>query len=102
MNSLKGDSLPADIHLPASAEARLEATKSPEAAKVTLTDDWGLRDQPAIVEFVLERYKGYKLVMMGHSLGGKSFLFSAHDQVILWHFCQMSYALSSCELSLLE
>jgi len=62
--------LPAEIALPASAETRLEVVKSPEAVKVTLTDHWGRRDQPAIVEYVLERYKGYKLVMMGHSLGG--------------------------------
>jgi len=62
--------LPSNIHLPASKETRLQALKSPDAAKATVTEHWGQRDQPAVVEYVLNQFKGSKLVVLGHSVGG--------------------------------
>jgi hypothetical protein len=65
----QGDSLPSNVELPASRKSRLEIIKSPDAAKTTIYDHWARRDQPAVVEYVLDRFKGYKLVILGHSLG---------------------------------
>jgi hypothetical protein len=58
------------VQLPTSAETRLQVLKSPDAAKCTITEHWGQRDQPAVIEFVLNKFKGYKLCIVGHSLGG--------------------------------
>jgi predicted alpha/beta hydrolase len=30
-----------------------------------------MKDQPAVVEFTLKKFKGYKLIMIGHSAGGR-------------------------------
>lgn len=65
----QGDSLPLNVELPASRKIRLEIIKSPDAAKTTISDHWARRDQPAVVEYVTDRFKGYKLVILGHSLG---------------------------------
>jgi hypothetical protein len=65
----QGDSLPSNVELPASRKIRLELIKSLDAAKTTISDHWARRDQPAVVEYVVNRFKGYKLVILGHSLG---------------------------------
>lgn len=76
---MKGNSLPSNVALPISAETRLNVLKSPDAVKTTITEHWGQRDQPAILEFVLNKFKGFKLCVIGHSLGGtKNQLNSVH------------------------
>jgi hypothetical protein len=68
---VKGDSIPPDYSLPVSAEIRLHIIKSPEAANTTITEHWGQRDQPAVIQYAIERFWGYKLVVIAHSVGGK-------------------------------
>lgn len=62
--------MPLDVSLPASDETRREIIQSPEASKISITKYWGMKDQPAVVEFTLEHFKGYRLVIIGHSVGG--------------------------------
>jgi predicted alpha/beta hydrolase len=55
-----------------SDEERIAALKSPDACETIITEHWGRRDNTAVVELALNRFKGYKLVIIGHSVGGKS------------------------------
>ena len=68
---IQGDSLPLNISLPATAETRLRVIKSPEASEATITEHWGQRDQPAVAEYVVNRFREYRIVMLGHSVGGE-------------------------------
>ena len=44
-------------------------TKSPRNSQVTMVD-WGIFDQQAAIGFMLERFSGRKVTVIGHSLGG--------------------------------
>lgn len=68
----QGNSFPPNIDLK-SSETRVAALKSPEAQMTTITEHWGQRDHPAIVEFTLNRFKGHKVTVVGHSVGGISY-----------------------------
>ena len=66
--------MPSNVSLPVSQTTRLQVLKSPDAATSTITEHWGQRDQPAVVEYALNQFKGYQLVLLGHSVGGRAIM----------------------------
>ena len=80
---------------PLTDERRVRILKSPEAIHTTITEHWGQRDQPAVVEYALQRFSGYKLVIVGHSVGGRFSLVVSNDKDIFSLFSRIHFVRAS-------